>query len=811
MTQFRIKGIDYPDDSLEHGLGKGSGRGRPKGSKNGQIMPGAAYMKDYEIVGHKVLELPTARNTGSRQASGTQQNNASTRTNNSRLAAGAQKKNANGRTVGSAQKSTQKSIPVIQGSNGNWRNQGTTKSTSNSRLASGATMRASDGNGRVVAKVTQGKDAVGRLMGSGSSTQKNIPVVQGSNGGWRNQSTAPSTSNERMADGAAMREVGGGGRTIATVEKPEKAAAPERQTTNQPSTSSQRTAAGDLKPANAGNNPAAMTDAGTSRNGIQIQTGNTQPSNPSAAAQPVNPQADARVQEVVAKDVRQETPEQKSLWDSVGGWLGNAGKDIVDTAVGAMNSAGKAIGDAANWVGEKLGLNGGSESANDSGNQGSWAQTAVSDVLGWVGARAQEFNDWWNGKDVEVNDNGHWRQGHQTGVGERIGQLLSDAGNGVADAVLGRYQQTGTDRRGNPIYGNQRQGGLLSDAANGLNEWWNGKDVEVNDNGRWRQGHQAGVGEQLGNMFGNAGNAVADAVLGRYDQIGTDRRGNPIYGDQRRGGLVNDAADALLGKYQRWGTDENGNPIYGDQRQGALAGQMDEWWNGTPITIRRPGPNGNTIVENAREGGVRQGIEGLLNSARGAAEDAVGGVRRFVNGVQPGTPEAAPYYDMETGQMVYPVMPSLGERISNGVNTAGQWLNDNIIAPTGNAVQGAGNFVRDTWNDAVDMANNVGQAIGNTASNVWNGAVDTARNAWNGAVDTARNIGQAVGNAASEAGDVISATPGAAAGLSRAILSGVPIETANRLTSNYVNGQITREQYEEAIDRLINEGGPWAP
>ena len=68
MSQFRIKGIDYTDDSLQHGLGKGSGRGRPIGSKNGQVMPGAAYMKDYKIVGQKAegdANLPGAQNTRS--------------------------------------------------------------------------------------------------------------------------------------------------------------------------------------------------------------------------------------------------------------------------------------------------------------------------------------------------------------------------------------------------------------------------------------------------------------------------------------------------------------------------------------------------------------------------------------------------------------------------------------------------------------------------------------------------------------------------------------------------------------------------
>lgn len=45
---------------LEHGLGVGGGRGRPKGSRNGFISPGAAYMKNYQIRGEKAFALPDA-------------------------------------------------------------------------------------------------------------------------------------------------------------------------------------------------------------------------------------------------------------------------------------------------------------------------------------------------------------------------------------------------------------------------------------------------------------------------------------------------------------------------------------------------------------------------------------------------------------------------------------------------------------------------------------------------------------------------------------------------------------------------------
>lgn len=45
--------VMQPKNYLMHGLGVGGGRGRPKGSRNGYISPGAAYMKNYDIVGER--------------------------------------------------------------------------------------------------------------------------------------------------------------------------------------------------------------------------------------------------------------------------------------------------------------------------------------------------------------------------------------------------------------------------------------------------------------------------------------------------------------------------------------------------------------------------------------------------------------------------------------------------------------------------------------------------------------------------------------------------------------------------------------
>ena len=54
MSMYTVCGrVFVTRDELYHGLGKGSGRGRPKGSRNGYVDPRAAYMKGYDPVGQK--------------------------------------------------------------------------------------------------------------------------------------------------------------------------------------------------------------------------------------------------------------------------------------------------------------------------------------------------------------------------------------------------------------------------------------------------------------------------------------------------------------------------------------------------------------------------------------------------------------------------------------------------------------------------------------------------------------------------------------------------------------------------------------
>lgn len=648
MSQFRIKGIDYTDEDLQHGLGIGGGRGRPKGSKNGQVMPGAAYMKNYKIVGEKAEEtdnLPGAKNTNrklvgpvnpnlqrdyQRTTSQRSQTRRQASSNDSRLANGARMVRSNSNRLGT--RPTQSVTTEVP----------TTNATDN------RVERTPSEN------VSAGRDFVQQMMRNVRTVKSNsnqqgklVPQPEVTT-----KDDAPGTSKDRREfvdevlnnapdniDTRRQRFLGPVGTTDP----------------NQPGNTNPNRGGSSNTNQNRNNSGNGNTPQQDQTTPAGNQQGQTTPASNQRGLGQTPPAGNQQGQgQTPPAQQRQETPEQKSFWDSVGGWFAQAGKDIGNTVVSALNTAGGAVSDAANWVGDRL------------REGGEWALASMGDVGEWVGDRAKDLDAWWNGRDIEVNDNGRERQEHQTGAREAI------------------------------------------------ENWWNGRDTVGIQDGVYRRNHEAGARENIGNALNAVGQWIGNAA-----------------GDVGR--TVGGAANA--------------------------AGQ----WIGNAA------------------GDVSRTVGGAANAAGQWAGDRARDVRTFVNGVQPGSADAAPYWDLRTGEYVVPtIAPGLGERIRNAAgdawNSTSDWVGNNIVTPVSNAANGVGNFVRDT-------ASNVGQAV--------------------------NNAGQAIGDFAGNAADAVVATPGAAAGLTRALTSGVPSEYASRLMNNYINGQITREEYEDAIDRLINESGPW--
>ena len=605
-----------------------------------------------------------------------------------------------------------------------------------------------------------------------------------------------------------------------------------------------------------------------------------------------------------------ETPQQKSLWDTIGGWFAQAGQDIANTAVGAWDTVSGAASDAAKWVGDRL---------NEAGD---WAQTAINDVGQWVGDRAAEFDTWLNGRQIVGKQGNTWREG---GALNDVGNALNAAGQwignaadrvwnghlsgndgdlfriyhpGMRDQLVGnpemgisgwftdpvgaanqqivqpmlnggtyfmpapgnRTVSGGGGRPNRPPDADTRQaqnnggffdaaGRWISNAANDVGqwignaandvgnfvndniarpvgEWWNGRDVEVNDNGRWRQGHEAGARENIGNALnsagqwiGNAANDVGQWVGNAANDVGqwvgntaadiwegpvtynasprtgtvtnadgttsviTYGQGTPI----RTGGLrdqlnaagqwignaagdVRDAVvnlpDNVLGRYPVIDTDENGNLVYGNQRQGGLVGRMS-----------RDGRN-------------------LMNQASQWANDNfVTPVGTAVDNVLNGTPATNRYYDTQTGRWVEP-----GDRVGGVV----PWIRDRATDAT--------NLARNAYNTAEGAVVDAADAVRDTAVNAYN----AGRDAYNNYQDdqNIRNLARqssAYQNAPEETRQQVEQSYSDRYRSARnnqayqaAVSAGVPTAQLNSLINDFAQGSIDNFTFNNELARLGN-------
>lgn len=832
MNQFRIKGIDYPDDSLQHGIGKGSGRGRPVGSKNGQVMPGAAYMKDYKIVGHKAEEDLTS--SGAAQKNYTTERGLRTVGSvNRNQQARAQQERVNRLRSQNAQRTQQArtTAPVSRPATPSEKidagkeliNKGFKWSAKNVNDAGGIQSRA-------------GRQIIYENPTLSDDYKKQVAKKYGDSDG----RSYPKAASTPLVGGPTQANISDQANSINTVDNPN-----DWQRRERADTVGRR----DARYVNAdAGHTAPITSA-------QATSTSTPASTPARTARPEQRITEDIIREQTIPEQRltediireqapanaqqQETPEQKSLWDSVGGWFSQAGKDIGDAASSAWNTVSGAASDASKWVGDRL------------GEAGEWAGVAAKDLSDWVGDRANEFNTWLNGQQVVVAD----RNGpnltsyyeYQPGVLGNAGRWLGDTANNVGQWVGNAANDVG-----------QTVNNVAGDIGRGLGNWWNGRDVEVNRNGRWVQGHEAGARENIGNALGDIGRAV--------------------------GGAAN-AAGQLAGN------------VAGDVGRG-----IDRLWNGRDVEVNQ---NGRWVQ--GHEPGIRENIGNTLNDARQWAGARAQDVSNFVNGVQPGTLQGAPYWDVATGQYVDPSMPSLAERFGNAANdvgqwlgntanAGGQWLNNNVVAPVTNAANGVVDFVRNTANDVgnrvatgaatnralsagvapseveqmqnmvsngtmtpdaynnymnnlagiqeverasaqtgwdgvpADVAamnqrenNPVGEFVrnvGNDASNWWNGTSQNIGNAFNSAGQMIGNFANASGqwlndnvavpaanaadtirNWAGETAQNVRDTADVAGLAGRAIAAGVPMDLVSRWTQNYNNGQISPGEFEDLLDR----------
>lgn len=862
MSQFKIKGIDYTDNSLQHGLGKGSGRGRPKGSKNGQVMPGAAYMKGYEIVGQKAAETPAT--PGGTRPVGNQRSAQNSRQNRTSL-----------KVVGGANRA--RPVTTAQA-------RSTVTKTTATPTATRTTTTTTTQTSNPAATTAKGKQAVDQLLTLSASSQpravqkpndstvSNRPAAtQNTQTSNANNQSAPVQRNRDMstAELRALDPVGdwpwsarrvnaaGGleareGRQIVydnpTLDEDYKKHIAkhygdsdgksypkylDQQNTQPAAQTAQNTAEAPTLYANAANRPNSWREY---LNSQQQNTGvlnNTSPQVQNAANNII--QRDARTQQtnqnppsgggpggspidnaannVVSRDARtqgtqpplnvnppvsnaanvtagqdaraqnanqnqpaaQETPEQKSLWDSIGGWFNQAGKDIGNAVVSGLGAAGGAISDAAVWVGDRL------------KDAGEWAVTSTGDVGKWVGDRAKDFNNWWNGYDyyeqvADPNNPGASRdvQARRTGARETLGNFFDDAGRTIGNAAgaVGNWIGGAAGDVGRTI-GNSAGtvgdfvGNTAENFGRDLSNWWDGEDyyeqvADSNNPGVYRdvQAHRPGFAENVGNFFNGAG------------QLARNTAGN-------------------------------------------VGRTVDEALNGRERTIRRPGPNGSTTVETVRDGGIipwfsnlgqtaARGVSDAAGAVGQAASDAAGAVGQFVDNmgrIIPASAQAAaagvPLEDIGywnnsllRGESTPEAYGSQMQALTNDgryvpvVDQIGNAINDNIVTPAANTVD----YVRNAGSNAVQGADRwlngtdqtfLGIPVGHTP-----GAIENFQTGLN-------NLGQTISNGTQDFGARIQ-IPSV---VNAARNSGVPQAALQDLAAQYQSGEITSQEYIDNLNR----------
>ena len=617
----------YMDDknSLNHGLGVGGGRGRPKGSRNGYINPNAAYMKDYKIVGEvangdeseeykQELRFNSQRNTYPRPQTGT----------------GTQR-NATGQPV--QRVNTQKTAS------------------------------------RPMNSVQSGKMLMEKYLGENTITEKTIPEK---------------TIQENTAQETVMSEEYPN-LTEYQVNEARSQGASESYLKQLNANSSKNVYFGYSDDGEHYQFTVDPSTGKTIRNDdprweeVVKETGIGQPVSPvrnaidkveEVARNTAQVAGDAATKAVEAakgvyEDVKTKVDESlagagdtvKHWWDELLDWGTQAAKDVGNFATSAIDTGTKAFNDAAKWVGDRF---------NDAT---SWANTAYKDVSDWVGDRSKELDRWWNGyEEKQVYGNPEKRaerqESHVNGARENIANAVTETANKVGEAVNNAAGTAGkwlTDRAvevGDTAKNAASNAGQwLTDRAAEVNDWWNGTDkVDGQGNATRTVDHTPGFREKAAEAIGEATDNVVRTVrdaAGNVHQAVVDTAGNIVGWVGERAEDVNtwwNGEDVVRGNSNGItsvehtpGVRENIEEIVGahvEKLRDAAGNARDaivdakgqfvdwvddrieeanEWWNGSDRVTGDQ--NGVTNVEHTP--GARENIEKALEDTGTAAAEAV--------------------------------------------------------------------------------------------------------------------------------------------------------------------------------------------
>ena len=562
--------------SLQHGLGVGGGRGRPKGSRNGYINPNAAYMKNYKIVG-EVAEEPE-------EAEGTERQRPATANRMQQYGSGNRQP---------AQQQTRQAVS------------------------------------RPTSSVQTGKAVLERALGGGTydasrlTNRANLATQPLQNKADVKIQSPTANSNDNKQTSASL---GGGGTTSAAPASGE----PSRKEQYDMLQAYRKRKAAEQEAINApkraeANNPmtanilgkTTFTKTGNPGQGQYDQMNNTpydreyQNRNRALATEEQlaknyeNAQARAAARDSVINESVKPTGadateaaekyQPTSWWEDLLDWGKNTLDEISKATSSAWNTVSSGAKVASDWLNDRF---------NDAG---SWASTAMKDVTDWIGDRGNELDRWWNGYDVRDNTIAN-ETNHVNGVRENVGNWLNRAGKDVGKAVTDVANNVG-----------RAAGDAWKTATTAADRFLNGYDVRDNTNSN-ETAHVNGLRQDAANWLDQAGRYISDWTqnnIGKplaetaknVGEAAGETAGNVITTIRDAAGNAHQAVVDASGKIVGW--------------IGERAEDVETWWNGEDII--RGNQNGVTSVEHTP--GAREAIEEAVGNTIVKARDAAGDIR----------------------------------------------------------------------------------------------------------------------------------------------------------------------------------------
>lgn len=631
MSQFTINGITFEDDKdgLQHGLGVGGGRGRPKGSRNGYINPNAAYMKNYKVVG----EVADPLNTGMQPQNPPRQRTMAPAPQSQGPTRRMTNKEVNTKTAVS---NMRKNIPSVSvrpatsvqnGKNLLEKALGSVEKTANSagwalnKAASDASKSADRlWNGYDVTKAEVAPD--GRYHGIPNDQYVEEGHVDG--------------LHDKIND-----TISGAGNFLR-----DNVVNPVEQAANSAGRALNKATSDAVKSADRLWNGYDVTKADVTPEGRYHGVPN-----------------DQHVEEGHVEGLRDKITDSlvgagdtaKDWWNGLLDWGEAAWNDLSGAATSAIDTGKGWAKTGLDWVNKNI-----LDPAGD------WGSRALSDIGGWLGERAGDLDRWWNGTDREI-----------------------PASKGVPAGLTNAYQQGTSDVQRTTEHTpgfRENAGQWLADRGEDLNRWLYGYETTPTGSPEDRAKRQAGESRHVNGLFDNIAEGWQNNVVQPLENLWVGNQ--TIRGDQNGATSVEGnpgLRDILFDGYARE------QPVRGVPA--GLTNAYQQGTPDTTRVERVPGlveQAGN--VWNEFTGNVGRGVQDVLDTASGYVQRQIinpvtGAVETYL--IDPARNAVVAVGEAVRDYVVNPARGAAQQINQNIVQPAATALNDYVVQPASAAASSA--------------------------------------------------------------------------------------------------------------------------